>query len=173
MNSDFETYKENVQAAVSYLESHIKQRPEIICVLGTGLGELADHIDTDHSFPYASLPNFPSATVTGHSGNLIFGSLGGKYVAALQGRHHFYEGYSTRELTFPVRVLSLLGPEILLVSNVSGGLNPGFSPGTVMLITDLALFTTFPVAGGTISRCLTAYPACRPMILSGAGRPMP
>lgn len=161
MHCDFETHKKNVQESVSFLESHLARQPEVICVLGTGLGELADHIEKEHIFPYDSIPHFPQSTVTSHTGNLIFGYLGGKYIAALQGRVHFYEGYSAREVAFPIRVLSLLGAEVLFVSNASGGLNSRFSPGTVMIIKDhLNFIPDNPLRGPNEETWGPRFPDC-------------
>jgi purine-nucleoside phosphorylase len=161
MHCDFETHKKNVQESVSFLKRHLARLPEVICVLGTGLGELADHIEKEHIFPYDSIPHFPQPTVTSHTGNLIFGYLGDKYIAALQGRVHFYEGYSAREVAFPIRVLSLLGAEILLVSNASGGLNSRFSPGTVMIIKDhLNFIPDNPLRGPNEESWGTRFPDC-------------
>jgi purine-nucleoside phosphorylase len=161
MSCDFETHKQNVQEAVSFLKAQVDRSPEVICVLGTGLGELADHIDIDHSFSYDTIPHFPQSTVSSHPGNLIFGYLGGKYIAALQGRVHFYEGYSAREVAFPVRVLSLLGPEILMVSNASGGLSTQLSPGSVMIIKDhLNFIPDNPLRGSNEQSWGPRFPDC-------------
>lgn len=111
-------------------------RPQTAIVLGTGLGRLAAEIEIVNEFPYEQIPNFPVSTVEGHSGKLIFGHLGGKDVMALQGRFHFYEGYDMKQVTFPVRVMHELGITNLFVSNASGGMNPDFEIGDLMLITD-------------------------------------
>ena len=105
-------------------------------MLGTGLGRLAAEIEIVDEFPYQDIPNFPVSTVEGHSGKLIFGRLGGKDVMALQGRFHYYEGYDMKQVTFPVRVMYELGIQNLFVSNASGGMNPNFEIGDLMLITD-------------------------------------
>ena len=131
-----ENYRQQVEEAVNWLRKRIDFKPEVILVLGTGLGSLADLITDGHFFPYETIPNFPHSTVTSHAGNLIFARLGGRRAAILQGRFHYYEGYSTRELTLPIRVLSLLGAEYLLLSNAAGGLNPSFAPGTLMVVED-------------------------------------
>jgi purine-nucleoside phosphorylase len=110
--------------------------PSVVIILGTGLGGLIDSIKVDTLLPYEQIPHFPRSTVEGHQGNLIFGNLKGKDVAVLQGRFHYYEGYSTRELTFPLRTLSLLGAETLVVTNAAGGLDTSFIPGTIMVISD-------------------------------------
>jgi purine-nucleoside phosphorylase len=110
--------------------------PQTIIQLGTGLGEFAESISTDLILPYEKIPHFPKATVAGHKGNLHLGTIGSRRIAVLQGRFHYYEGYSTKEVAFPVRVLSLLGAENLLITNAAGGLNPHFQPGSIMIIKD-------------------------------------
>lgn len=111
-------------------------RPRTAIILGTGLGHLAEEIEIEDEFPYKDIPNFPVSTVEGHSGKLIFGRLGDKDVMALQGRFHYYEGYDMKQVTFPVRVMCELGIKTLFVSNASGGMNPNFKIGDLMLITD-------------------------------------
>ena len=129
-------YKNKVDETVSFLKEKIKKQPDVVIILGTGLGGLIDSIEIDTVLPYEQVPHFPRSTVEGHQGNLIFGNLNGKDVAVLQGRFHYYEGYSTRELTFPLRTLSLLGAETLVVTNAAGGLDTSFIPGTIMVIRD-------------------------------------
>jgi len=131
-----EDYKLKVDETVSFLKRKIKQKPSVVIILGTGLGALVDSIKVNSRLSYEEIPHFPQSTVEGHRGNLILGELQDKNVAVLQGRFHFYEGYSTRELTLPLRTLSLLGAETLVVTNTAGGLNPAFSPGTIMIIND-------------------------------------
>jgi purine-nucleoside phosphorylase len=122
--------------------------PEIGIILGSGLGRLVEEIDVAYSIPYSEVPNFSAATVKGHSGQLIFGKLGGKKVMAMQGRFHFYEGYSMHEITFPVRVMKSLGIKTLIVSNASGGMNPNFKVGEIMIINDhINFFPTNPLIG--------------------------
>lgn len=117
-------------------------------ILGTGLGRLADEIVIEQEIPYSEIPNFPQSTVEGHSGKLLLGKLGGKDVLAMQGRFHFYEGYSMREVTFPVRVMYELGIQTLFVSNAAGGTNPSFSVGDIMIITDhINFFPEHPLRG--------------------------
>lgn len=111
-------------------------RPRTAIILGTGLGHLAEEIEIEDEFPYKDIPNFPVSTVEGHSGKLTFGRLGDKDVMALQGRFHYYEGYDMKQVTFPVRVMYELGIKTLFVSNASGGMNPNFKIGDLMLITD-------------------------------------
>lgn len=152
-------FQNEVEAAVRYLAARIGPPPEIILVLGTGLGGLVDRIEDALSIPYRDIPHFPHATVESHAGNLIVGTLGGRRVAVLQGRFHFYEGYSTRELTMPVRVLSLLGAKTLIVSNAAGGLNPAFAPGTIMLLRDhINLIPDNPLRGPNIDAWGSRFP---------------
>jgi purine-nucleoside phosphorylase len=131
-----EDYINKVDETVSFLKEKIKNRPSVVIILGTGLGGLIESIEVDTLLPYEQIPHFPKSTVEGHQGNLIFGKLKGKDVAVLQGRFHYYEGYSTRELTFPLRTLSQLGAETLVVTNAAGGLDTSFIPGTIMVISD-------------------------------------
>ena len=117
-------------------------------MLGTGLGQLASEITDAYEIPYNEIPNFPVSTVEGHSGKLIFGRLGGKDIMAMQGRFHYYEGYSMKEVTFPVRVMYELGIQTLFVSNAAGGMNPEFHIGDIMVITDhINLFPEHPLRG--------------------------
>jgi purine-nucleoside phosphorylase len=123
-------------------------KPLVGIVLGTGLGGLVKEITVEHVLPYNEIPNFPISTVEGHSGKLIFGTLGGKKVMAMQGRFHFYEGYDMKQITFPVRVMKALGVKTLIVSNAAGGMNPKFSVGELMIINDhINLFPTNPLIG--------------------------
>ena len=117
-------------------------------MLGTGLGQLVSEITDTYVFNYKDIPNFPVSTVEGHSGKLIFGKLGGKDIIAMQGRFHYYEGYTMREVTFPVRVMYELGIKTLFVSNASGGMNPNFKIGDIMVINDhINLFPEHPLRG--------------------------
>ena len=131
-----EDYINKVDETVRFLKEKIKRKPSVVIILGTGLGGLIESIEVDTLLPYEQIPHFPRSTVKGHQGNLIFGKLKSKDVAVLQGRFHYYEGYSTRELTFPLRTLSQLGAETLVVTNAAGGLDTSFIPGTIMVITD-------------------------------------
>jgi purine-nucleoside phosphorylase len=131
-----EDYKYKVDETVSFLKEKMKRAPSVVIILGTGLGGLIDSIEIDTLLPYEEIPHFPQSTVEGHQGNLIFGNLNGKSVAVLQGRFHYYEGYSTRELTFPLRTLSLLGAKTLVVTNAAGGLDTDLVPYTIMVIRD-------------------------------------
>src|SRR6478735_3144003 len=127
----------------SILEKTNNFRPEVGIILGTGLGGLVKEISVEFTIPYSEIPNFPVSTVEGHSGKLIFGELGGKKVVAMQGRFHFYEGYTMQQITFPVRVMKALGIKALCVSNACGGMNPSFEVGELMIINDhINLFPT-------------------------------
>ncbi len=128
--------RQQIQEATSVLRQKTHLEPEIGVILGTGLGGLVNEIEKESVIPYTEIPHFPVSTVESHAGRLIFGNLGGKRVMAMQGRFHFYEGYSMKQITFPVRVMKALGCHTLVVSNACGGLNPLFSPGDLMIITD-------------------------------------
>jgi purine-nucleoside phosphorylase len=130
------TYRHAVDAAAEYVESRFPEKSTIGIILGTGLGMLAEEIDADVVVDYDEIPNFPVSTVESHHGRLISGRLNGVRVIAMQGRFHLYEGYSARDVALPVRVLAKLGVERLLISNAAGGMNPHFSRGDLMLITD-------------------------------------
>ena len=127
---------EEVQQTVSYIKERIDFTPEYGVILGSGLGSFTDEMHVKFTLPYNEIPNFPVSTVQGHKGALVFGTIGDKKVVAMQGRFHFYEGYSMTEVTFPVRVMKFLGVEKLVVSNASGGVNPSYKVGSVVMITD-------------------------------------
>ena len=127
---------EQVQETVSYIKSKINFTPEYGVILGSGLGSFTEEINVEYTLPYNEIPNFPVSTVQGHKGALVFGTIGAKKVVAMQGRFHFYEGYSMTEVTFPVRVMKFLGVEKLVVSNASGGVNPTYKVGSIVMITD-------------------------------------
>jgi len=131
--------RKRINEAVSYIRKHTKSRPEVGIILGTGLGGLVKEIKKEVVLNYDEIPHFPVSTVESHHGKLIFGTLGGKEVVAMQGRFHFYEGYTMGQVTFPVRVMSKragLGVSTLLISNAAGGMNPSFRKGDLMIITD-------------------------------------
>jgi len=127
---------ESIKEAITFLETQIQEQPEIGIILGTGLGDIVKEIEVHNTIPYDQIPNFPLSTVEGHSGNLIFGVLQGRNVVVLQGRFHLYEGYSMKDISFPVRVMKKLGIKLLIVSNASGGLNPDYQVGDIMIIED-------------------------------------
>ncbi|OYD17340.1 purine-nucleoside phosphorylase [candidate division WOR-3 bacterium JGI_Cruoil_03_44_89] len=125
-----------INDAVGAIRKTTDMIPQVAIILGTGLGRLVQSIDIKATISYKEIPNFPLSTVESHEGRLIFGYLSGKSVVCMQGRFHYYEGYGMKEVTFPVRVMKKLGADILIVSNATGGLNPLFERGDVMLITD-------------------------------------
>ena len=122
--------------AVSFIKEHLPINPEYLLILGTGLGELADEMTIEIELLYKDVPHFPVSTVESHTGKLLMGYLGGKPVMAMQGRFHYYEGYSMNQIVFPIRVAKMLGIQTLIVSNACGGLNPNFQRGDIMLIND-------------------------------------
>ena len=137
-----------IQETADFLRSKMTTHPETAIILGTGLGSLAQEVTDKYEIPYQEIPHFPVSTVEGHSGKFIFGKLGGKDIMAMQGRFHYYEGYSMQEVTFPVRVMRELGIRTLFVSNVSGGTNPDFEIGDLMIITDhINYFPEHPLRG--------------------------
>ena len=139
---------EKIKATANYIKERIGASPEIGIILGTGLGGLVNEIEILDTIPYRDIPDFPVSTVDGHAGRLIYGKLGKKEVLAMQGRFHYYEGYSMKEVTFPVRALKLAGITHLFVSNASGGLNPACRVGDIMLITDhINFFPEHPLRG--------------------------
>ncbi|MBE0648995.1 MAG: purine-nucleoside phosphorylase [Bacteroidales bacterium] len=119
-----------------YLEGKTSVKPTIGIILGTGLGGLVNEIEIEHTIPYEFIPNFPVSTVEGHHGQLIFGTMSGTKVVAMQGRFHYYEGYTMHEIAFPISIMKYLGVSTLILSNASGGLNPGFEIGDLMVIED-------------------------------------
>ena len=136
------------------------EMPKTAIILGTGLGSLVDFIEDKQYIKYSDIPNFPVSTVEGHSGNLIFGTLGGKRVIAMQGRFHYYEGYDMKQVTFPVRVFKALGVDTLFVSNAAGGMNKEFKVGDVMIITDqINLFPENPLRGKNFNELGPRFPA--------------
>ncbi len=148
-----------INETADFILKKSKTKANIGIILGTGLGGLVEEIDINSTLDYNEIPNFPVSTVEGHHGRLIFGTLGGKEVVAMQGRFHFYEGYNMQEVTFPVRVMKMMGIETLLVSNASGGLNPDFAVGDVMIIDDhINMFGTNPLIGKNIDELGSRFP---------------
>lgn len=143
-----EDLKAKVTESIEFINQKSKIKPKIAIILGTGLGRLAEDIEEKEIIPYSEIPNFPVSTVQSHSGNLVLGKLGNKEVVAMQGRFHYYEGYSLKEVTFPVRVMKKLGADIIIISNAAGGMNRFFKRGDLMLITDhINLFGDNPLIG--------------------------
>ena len=142
-----------------YIHQHFNEQPEIGIVLGTGLGSLVNEIDIKCSLNYEDIPNFPISTVESHSGKLIFGLLSGRMVVAMQGRFHFYEGYTAEQVTFPIRVMKMLGVKRLLLSNASGGVNPDFEVGEIMFVNDhINLFPVHPLRGRNLDELGPRFP---------------
>jgi purine-nucleoside phosphorylase len=125
-----------IHEAVEFIRTKTGSEAAVGIILGTGLGALAREIKTEIELAYSDIPHFPVSTVESHAGKLIFGTLGGKNVVAMQGRFHFYEGYTMQQITFPVRVMKFLGIRMLLVSNACGGMNPQYRPGDIMIMED-------------------------------------
>ena len=140
-----------LKACASIKEATNDFKPEVGIILGTGLGGFVDSIDVEYRLEYKDIPNMPVSTVEGHKGCLIFGKVAGRNVVAMQGRFHYYEGYTMRQVTFPVRVMALLGIKYLFVSNAAGGMNPDFLIGDLMIITDhINTFPEHPLRGKNI-----------------------
>ncbi|MFH5832280.1 purine-nucleoside phosphorylase [Halalkalibaculum sp. DA384] len=131
-----EEFRSKRDEALAHIQHKTDLRPNYLLILGTGLGNLADEIEVEIRISYADIPNFPVSTVESHAGQLLFGTLAGKEVVAMQGRFHYYEGYSMQQIVFPLRVLKENGADTLLVSNACGGLNPNYRRGDIMLIND-------------------------------------
>jgi purine-nucleoside phosphorylase len=145
--------------SVAFIQSRTKVEPTIGIILGTGLGGLVKEINVIDEISYDQIPHFPVSTVESHSGKLIFGELGGKRVVAMQGRFHFYEGYNMQQVTFPVRVMKLLGIQRLFVSNASGGVNPDFEVGEIMIQNDhINLFPAHPLIGKNFDELGPRFP---------------
>lgn len=150
---------EKIKETAEYIRSQMTTQPHIGIILGTGLGNLATQITDRQEIPYQSIPNFPVSTVEGHSGKLIIGKLGGVDVLAMQGRFHYYEGYNMKEVTFPVRVMHAVGIDTLFVSNASGGVNPDFEIGDLMIITDhINVFPEHPLRGKNYNELGPRFP---------------
>ena len=151
---------EKIKETADYIRKEVGTLPKIGVILGTGLGDLVNHIEIVKEIDYHVIPNFPVSTVEGHSGKLIFGNLGGKYIMAMQGRFHYYEGYDMKEVTFPVRVMKEIGVDTLFVSNAAGGMNKEFKVGDVMVITDhINLFPENPLRGKNYNELGPRFPA--------------
>ena len=142
---------EKIQETAQFLKGKMTSSPDTAIILGSGLGHLADDIDVEMEIAYKDIPNMPLSTVEGHSGKLLFGRLAGKEIMAMEGRFHYYEGYSMKEVTFPVRVMYELGIKKLFVSNAAGGMNPEFHVGDLMVIADhINMFPDNPLRGKNI-----------------------
>ncbi len=128
--------KTKIQQAAEFISSKTDMKPQVALVLGSGLGKFAEQLKNQVAIPYSQIPHFPVSTVKGHAGQMVIGEAGGKVVVAMQGRFHYYEGYSMQEITFPMRVMTAIGASALIITNASGGLNRNFKVGDLMILTD-------------------------------------
>ncbi len=150
---------QQLEETVAFIKSKTQTQTKIGIILGSGLGNLANQIEADLEIPYANIPHFPVSTVEGHNGRLIFGQLGGKQVLVMAGRFHFYEGYTAQQVAYPVRVMRMLGVEILLLSNAAGGVQDKMQVGDLMIINDhISLFTINPLLGKNEDDLGTRFP---------------
>ena len=150
---------QQLDVTAKFIQSKITTKANTAIILGSGLGNLSSVIEADFSIPYSEIPNFPVSTVEGHKGRLILGTLNGKKVWVMEGRFHFYEGYTAEQVVFPIRVLKLLGVENLLLSNAAGGVNKNYEVGDVMIIKDhISFFTTNPLLGKNEPELGTRFP---------------
>jgi len=150
---------QQLEATAGFIQSKITTKANTAIILGSGLGNLSSVIEADFSIPYSEIPNFPVSTVEGHKGRLILGTLNGKKVWVMEGRFHFYEGYTAEQVVFPIRVLKLLGVENLLLSNAAGGVNKDYEVGDLMIIKDhISFFTPNPLLGKNESALGTRFP---------------
>ena len=152
---------EKITAAADYIKSRIGTMPTVGMILGSGLGDYADLLENPIRIPFSQIPNFPTPTVPGHSGALVFGRRQGKDVVILQGRIHYYEGLPMQEITLPVRVLAALGVKQLVLTNACGGVNTAFQPGDLMLISDHINFSgANPLIGPNLEAFGPRFPDC-------------
>ncbi len=150
---------QQINEAVSFIKNKYQSIPTVGIVLGSGLGSFTGEIKIEKEIPYSEIPHFPVSTVEGHSGKLIFGELGGRKVVAMAGRFHYYEGYSTQEVVFPIRVMKYLGISTLLISNAAGGMNKSFKVGDLMIINDhISMLTLNPLLGKNEEAFGTRFP---------------
>ncbi len=150
---------EKLEETVSVIKEYYGDTPEVGIVLGSGLGNFKEEMDIECEIPYLDIPHFPESTVEGHSGTMIFGTLGGKKVVCMAGRFHFYEGYSAADVSYPVRVMKFLGVKAMLLSNAAGGMNPAFNVGDLMVINDhISLFAHNPLLGPNVEELGPRFP---------------
>lgn len=150
---------EKVLESTEYIKNTVKREPKIGVILGSGLGDLVNSMDNKEYIEYKNIPNFPQVTVAGHDGRLVFGNINGVEVVAMQGRFHYYEGYTMKEVAYPVYVMKMMGIDKLIVTNACGGINPTFEPGTLMLITDfINLVSDSPLRGVNDERFGPRFP---------------
>lgn len=154
-----ENVYEKARETASFIKGIIKETPQIAVVLGSGLGPLADEIESKVEIDYKDVPNFPLTTVEGHAGKFVYGFLGNRRVIAMKGRFHHYEGYDVSQIVFPVRVFKMLGIDNLIVTNASGGINRNFKPGDLMIIKDhISFFAPSPLRGKNINEFGLRFP---------------
>lgn len=150
---------QKINEAVNYLKNQNIDQPEIGIILGTGLGQLVNEIKIEKEVSYENIPHFPTSTVESHSGKLIYGAINGKKVLTMQGRFHYYEGYDMQQITFPVRVMKMMGIKYLLISNACGGMNPKFKKGSLMAIDDhISLLPENPLRGKNVDELGPRFP---------------
>ena len=150
---------EVIEETCNYIKSKVRIQPKIAIILGSGLNHIVDDMIIDISLSYEDIPHFPVSTVEGHEGKLIFATLNGVDVMVMQGRFHYYEGYDMKQITFPVRVMKNLGIALLILSNASGGVNPGYQIGDIVLVTDhINLFPENPLRGKNDERLGPGFP---------------
>ncbi|XMB85511.1 purine-nucleoside phosphorylase [Mycoplasmatota bacterium WC44] len=148
-----------VLESANFIKSKISYSPKISVILGSGLGDLVNHIENQEVIEYSEIPNFPEVTVKGHSGRLVFGTINGVEVMAMSGRFHFYEGYEMKQVTYPIYVMKLLGMEKLIVTNACGGINKNYQPGTLMIIDDfINMMGTNPLFGANDEKFGPRFP---------------
>ena len=159
MPFDIEMYRRQLKEAFDFIIKEKCNDPEVGIILGTGLGGLVSEIDVCKEISYHDIPHFPVSTVESHEGKLIFGTLGGKQIMAMQGRFHYYEGYSLKQITFPIRIMKMLGIKTLLISNAAGGMNPDYRKGDLMLINDqINLLGANPLIGANLDEFGPRFP---------------
>lgn len=150
---------DKVMESINYVQSKVSNQPRIAVILGSGLGDLVNIVEDMESIDYSDIPNFPQSTVEGHAGKLAFGKINGVEVLLMQGRFHYYEGYTMKEVTYPIYMMKQLGVEKIIVTNACGGINTDFSPGTLMLITDfINLMGDNPLIGRNDERFGPRFP---------------
>ena len=153
------TLQDRITAAADYILAHTAQRPALGLVLGSGLGDFADTLENVQRISYSDIPGFPQPTVEGHSGAFVFGEKQGKSVVVLQGRLHYYEGFTQQEITLPIRVLAAIGVKTLVLTNAAGGVNLNYKPGTLMLISDHINYSSMnPLIGPNLGKFGPRFP---------------
>ncbi len=152
-------FYDNVKESADYILARISKPVDVAVILGSGLGKIVDVMEDKTYIPYSDIPNFPQSTVSGHAGNLVFGNIGQTHIMALQGRFHYYEGFTMKEVAYPVYVMKLLGIESMIVTNACGGINENFAPGDLMIIDDFINSLPFnPLTGANDERFGSRFP---------------